>query len=145
MRIQSFFLLTVLLSCNTPKVTYSNEGVLANKDAENKILKYLHADTETSSVIVFTDGFLNHEELEVKIENVVVFSDTLSTDRSSGLAKTLKVENSKDITVTNLNIKYKIKLPAKDLIKYKFVYISKDADTDKDYYVDYSHNWKSFY
>lgn len=140
-----FIIIFCLGGCSSPKIKYENNGYTANPDTEAKFLTKLEAKENNFSVIFFTNGFLSKEKIEVKVDNKVVFSDILETDRSFGLAKTLRINNRYDILIKDLNSGYAFKLKGKKNSKYKYIYISKDADSNSNYVINYSNKLQSFY
>lgn len=130
--------------CSSPKFEYKDYKP-ANEGSVKKFLKTLEAEDSTYSVLFFTNGFLQQEKLEVKNNDEVIFADILETDRSFGLAKTLRVKNQQGILIKDVKTGYSFKLPSKKNVKYKYIYISKDPDKKAGYSVNYSNVLQSFY
>jgi hypothetical protein len=144
-KIYTLPLLLVFIMCSTPKLEYTDFSHPVDENSRNKLLHALEAKDSIYSVLFFTDGFLSNEKIEVRNTDEIIFSDTLITDRSFGLAKILRIKNQRDIIITDLKSKYSFKLSARKNKKYKFIYISKDAESNKDYQIIYSNMLKGFY
>lgn len=83
--------------------------------------------------------------LEVKNDTEIIFSDTLVAERVFGHAKTIRIKNQMDVIITDMKSNYSFKLPAKQNRKYKYIYVSKIAESIKDYTVTYSNTFGGFY
>jgi len=138
-------LLLIFTMCTGPKIEYKDDSHSLDEASLEKFLNTVNAKDPCYSVLFFTNGFLSQEKIEVKNNDEIVFSDTLATDRSFGLAKTLRIKNQHDIVITDLKTKYSFTLPARKNSKYKFIYVSKDADSSTDYVVTYSNTYGGFY
>ncbi|MDV6169436.1 hypothetical protein R1T16_13455 [Flavobacterium sp. DG1-102-2] len=137
-------LLLAFIMCSSPKFEY-NKSSYPIDTSTIKFLNTLKAKDSIYSALFFTDGFLSNEIIEVKNGNEIIFSDTLVTDRVLGLAEIIRVKNQQEILITDLKSKYSFKLPPKKNSKYKFIYISKDAESTKDYNIIYSNTLRGFY
>lgn len=146
MRITFFIFIIILFSkCSTPKFDYSDSKSIANIDTEKKFLANLEAENKMYSVLFFTDGFLENQNIKVKNGDNIIFDEILETDEVLGLANIIRVNNRLDVIVTNKDTNYTFRLPRKKNIKYKYIYISKIVEDDKSYTIKYSNALRGFY
>lgn len=146
MRVSLFIFIIILFSgCSTPKFDYDDSKNTTNIDVEKKFLATLEAENEMYSILFFTDGFLENQNIQIKNGDAIIFDEIPKTDRVLGLANVIRVNNRLDIIVTNIDTDYTFKLPIKKNIKYKYIDISKIVEEDKSYTIKYSNAFRGFY
>lgn len=137
-------LLLSFLGCNSPKIMYTEYKYSISKTSENQILESLDAKDSIYSVLIFTEVFKN-DILKVQNGKEVIFQDTISSDSSLGLAKSLRVFNHEDILITDISLDYSFILKKSKNMKYKYIYIEKKKYENNEYTVTYSNTHRAFY
>lgn len=116
-------LIILTASCSGIKYKYENDQAYLEKWYD-PTMKKLKADNSDTS-IVFLTGYFEKDSVQIKNGSEVLFNSTISTSPQIGLATFEVVKNEKAAYINILKSKKgDIKLPAKFLKKYKFVYIS---------------------
>ena len=130
-------------ACSSPKVEYREYKHVISNYSKNQFLTRYEAKDSTSSLLFFTELYI---ESKIRIENnsIVVFDSIVNTDRVLGLAEVEKIDNRHDCIVYDLENKKSFKISTKKSSKYKFIYLSKDYDTKK-YTITYSNSLRAFY
>ena len=125
----------------TEKIYYTeqtrNDFRSVSEKVQKKFLKDYKADTPEYAILFFTQGF-NGEKLEVKNEEEVIFTDHVTTDKTTGLAKNMRINRNLDTEIYDRETKKKIYVKAEKASKHKFVYIMKDTNGEQPYKITYS-------
>lgn len=138
--IYSLILLLVFVQCSNIKTVSDNSSLNQDDKVIRYILKKNLAEDSDKNVLYFTSGFKN-ETIEVKNGNDIVYNEKTSTIEQLSLAHIQLVRNDKPIVIKfNESI---FSLDYEDLIKYKFVYISRLMNKNK-YLIEYSNKSRIF-
>ena len=138
--IYSLMLLLAFMQCSNIKTVSDNSSLNHDDKTIQYILKKNLAGESEKNILYFTSGF-NDVSIEVKNGNDIVYSGKTSTIDQLSLAHIQLVKNDKPIVI-KFN-KFAFSLNYKDLIKYKFVYISRLMDKNK-YLIEYSNKSRIF-
>lgn len=138
--VYSLVLLFLFVQCSNIK--YVSDGSLLNRDDKNikYILKKNNVEEVNKNILYFTSGFDN-ENIEVKVGNDIVYSEKTSTIAQLSLAYTQVIQNEHPISIKFNNST--VSLNHNNLVKYKFIYISKLMNKEK-YLVEYSNKSRIF-
>ncbi len=119
-----------------------SDASLLNRD--DKTIKYIlkenSAEEVNKNILYFTSGFYN-ENIEVKVGSDIVYSEKTNTIDQLSLAHIQVVQNENPISI-KFNV-FNISLNHNNLIKYKFIYISKFMNKGK-YLIEYSNKSRIF-
>jgi hypothetical protein len=123
-------------------ITYTDK-FKTSTDAQTKaFLKKLNAEGEDYSVLLLTRKFVG-SELTVTAGGKEIYKGYALTDKSNGLAETLRIPNTTDTRIYDTYTKQEVLLEAGDLKKHKFVYVAKTGRTQTPFGVAYSHKLRA--
>ena len=114
-----------------------NDFRAVSEKVQKKFLKDYKADTPEYAILFFTKGF-NGEKIEVKNEEEIIFVDGVTTDKTTGLAKNMRIKVTLDTEIYDKATKKKIYVKSDKVGKHKFIYIMKDTDGEQPYKITYS-------
>ncbi|MDB9384709.1 hypothetical protein PN465_21190 [Nodularia spumigena CS-584] len=134
----------LLLGCASPRIEYVEYERKVNETSKNLILSKLDASDSKYSILLFTEVFEN-DILKVENGDLTIFQDTVVSDPSLGLAKSIRVVNLEDIKVTDVLRNYSFTLKKSININYKYIYISKEKYQTNIYKVTYSNSLRPFF
>lgn len=166
MKYQSLLFLvfiSVLVSCKSTKKTFdsNNNSKTENKlerndnsntfyteqvrndfravsdSAKKKFLDGYNAADSKYSILFFTQGF-NGENFEVTNNKDVIYKGSILTNKKTGLAKNMRVDNTTTIKIYDKETKKTIEINNNKAQKHKFIYLMKTNGTDNKYTITYS-------
>lgn len=114
-----------------------NDFRAVSEKVQKKFLKDYKADTPEYAILFFTKGF-NGEKIEVRNEDEIIFVDGITTDKTTGLAKNMRINVTLDTEIYDSATKKRIYVKTEKVGKHKFVYIMKDTDGEQPYKITYS-------
>ncbi|WP_010255876.1 hypothetical protein [Myroides injenensis] len=88
-------------------------------------LKGMKATEDQYSVVILTQGY-NGENITVKNDSKTFLKSMVMTDRSTGIAKSVRVENLKDFTIEDSYTKGDLIIESDHAKMFKFIYIMKN-------------------
>ncbi|MTG96959.1 MULTISPECIES: hypothetical protein [Myroides] len=97
---------------------------VTEKTKEN-YLKGMRATEDKYSVIILTQGFKG-EDITIKNENKTFLKSMIMSDLSTGIAKSIRIENTKDILVKDSYTKGEVTIETDHAKMFKFIYIMKN-------------------
>lgn len=125
----------------TEKIYYTeqtrNDFRSVSEKVQKKFLKDYKADTPEYAILFFTKGF-NGEKIEVRNDEEIIFVDAVITDKTTGLAKNMRINVTMDTEIYDKETKKKIYVKSENVGKHKFIYIMKDTSGEKPYKITYS-------
>lgn len=163
-KIPFLFLVTLLFAmCKTPKLAtdtttkkaerkkeavaerpifYSeqvkNDFRAVSEGVKDKFLNDYNAAEARYSILFFTKGF-HGEEITVKNAEGKIFSDMMTTSKSSGLARNMRILNTLETEIYDAGNGKTIYINSEMAQKYKFIYVMKDlSNEDIPYKITYS-------
>lgn len=117
-----------------------NDFRAVSDQAKQKFLEAYNATEKQYSILFFTQGF-NGEKLEVKNDNNTLFKGAVKTNKTTGLAKNMRIVNDEETSIYDAATKKTIYINARKASKHKFIYVMKgSANEDKPYKITYSDN-----
>jgi hypothetical protein len=140
--IKIFAIILIISGCSSSVETiYKSETVFSFDPA----IKKLNAESLDKSIVFFTNCFAK-DSVEIRNGNTMLYKNSLETIAQIGLAKLQVVSNLENVEISIPGrTKKRLILKAKDLKKYKYVYISKDDyKSKKDYLVEFTNKAKAF-
>ncbi|MFP5436596.1 MAG: hypothetical protein ACLGH8_02310 [Bacteroidia bacterium] len=123
---------TMLIGCKSYVYTYAEGGYSVSKERETEILKRYNA-TETDYSLLYIKTDFESRPVKIYNDDEILLDKKLEKDLVLGISDILRVPRYKDITINDG--KSKIKLSAKKLLSYKYIYLSKNNRFDKKYTV----------
>ena len=134
----------ILESCSAPKIEFAESKKVISNSSNEEFLNFLKAKDTIYSVVFFTSVF-EHDSIEVKENNKILFADIITSVKSLGLAKTLRINNTSQIKITDVNLDYSFNLKQQLSTKYKYIYIQKKKYDNNRYVITYSNTHRAFY
>ena len=117
-----------------------NDFRAVSDKTRDEFLNGYRATDKKYSILFFTQGF-NSEEVTVKNENDVLFKGLVTTDKSTGLAKNMRIVNTEETEIFDAGSQKTIYISPEMASKHKFIYVMKGNQTDdKPYKITYSDN-----
>lgn len=114
-----------------------NDFRAVSDKVQKKFLKDYKADTPEYAILFFTKGF-NGEEITVKNQEETIFKDIVFTDKTTGLAKNMRIKVGLETEIYDKESKKKIYIKPESVGEHKFIYIMKDTKDEKPYKITYS-------
>lgn len=114
-----------------------NDFRAVSEKVQKKFLKDYKADTPEYAILFFTQGF-NGEKIEVRNEEEIIFVDGVTTDKTTGLAKNMRINVTLETEIYDKATKKKIFIKPEKIKKHKFIYIMKDKNAEQPYKITYS-------
>ncbi|MBB1148624.1 MULTISPECIES: hypothetical protein [unclassified Myroides] len=100
-------------------------------------LQGMQATGEKYSVVILTQGFKG-ENIVVKSDSKTFFKGMTMSDLSNGIAKSVRVENTADFTVTDSYTNSEVTIESDHAKMFKFIYIMKNSSKDNPFKVTFS-------
>lgn len=117
-----------------------NDFRTVSDKTRDEFLNGYRATDKKYSILFFTQGF-NSEEITVKNEDGVLFKGLVATDKNTGLAKNMRILNTKETEIYDKGSRKTIYISPEMAGKHKFIYVMKgNPDKDKPYKITYSDN-----
>lgn len=117
-----------------------NDFRAVSDQAKQKFLEAYNATDKQYSILFFTQGF-NGEKLEVKNDNNILYKGAVKTNKTTGLAKNMRIVNDEETSIYDAATKKTIYINARKASKHKFIYVMKGSvNEDKPYKITYSDN-----
>ncbi|HLV45427.1 MAG TPA: hypothetical protein VKY32_00140 [Flavobacterium sp.] len=117
-----------------------NDFRAVSDKTRDEFLNGYRATDKKYSILFFTQGF-NSEEVTVKNESDVLFKGLVTTDKSTGLAKNMRIVNTEETEIYDAGSKKTIYIAPEMASKYKFIYVMKgNQSEEKPYKITYSDN-----
>ena len=138
------FTLIVLYGCSSPRIDFTDYKNTVSDYSKNKFLSEFEAKDSIFSMIFFTSVF-EKDFITVGDNTKILFNDTITSDKSLGLAKVVRINNTFDVKITDNALDYSFILKKKNNMKYKYIYISKKRYDNNKYEITYSNSLKAFY
>jgi hypothetical protein len=139
-----YILLIVFFSmCKTPIVEFDNSENI-NLGPKEILLKDFKATETKYSVLIFTTG-LEGEKLIVKNGNELIYNDSLRTNKIQPIAKLLRIKNTCNTKVDDLDAHISFEIKTSIMSKYKFVYVRKDYNRNRRYVITYSNRARGMF
>lgn len=148
-----FIILTTLVllitaeSCKTTKpavkskpkaeITHRDDFKAAPDAERQALLKKLNATGDGYSVVIFTKNFKG-EEVVVKNAQKTFYKGYPISNMKSGVAETIRIDNSTDIKVLDSFTKKEATLTTKETKKHKFIYVMQNPGKTNPFTVTYS-------
>ncbi|QYJ68974.1 hypothetical protein [Flavobacterium litorale] len=133
----------ILHGCSSPRIKFAEYEWTLSDDSRNKFLDDFKAKDSIFSIIIFTSVF-KKDLIRVETRNKILFNDTIKSDRSLGLAKIVRINNTFDVKVTDLSLNYSFNLKKKHNVNYKYIYIQRKRYDGNKYVVTYSNTLRQF-
>lgn len=115
-----------------------NDFRAVSEEVKNDFLRAYKATEPQYSILFFTQGF-NGEQITVKNSNGTVYKGSVLTDKTTGLAKNMRILNTENNSIYDQATKKTIFIDTKMAKQYKFIYVMKDlSNTEKPYKITYS-------
>ncbi len=115
-----------------------NDFRSVTETAQRKFLESYNATDKEYSILFFTQGFTG-EEVVVKNDKNTLYKGMVFTDKSTGLAKNMRIVNTDVTSIYDKATKKTIYLNTDKASKHKFIYVMKGNVTDaKPYKITYS-------
>lgn len=115
-----------------------NDFRSVSEGTQKKFLEMYDAEDKEYSILFFTQGFTG-EEVIVTNDNKVLYKGMVFTDKSTGLAKNMRVTNTKNTSIYDTATKKTIYLNSDKASKHKFIYVMKgDTNNEKPYKITFS-------
>ncbi len=96
-----------------------------SESTKDTYLKGMRAQSENYSVVILTQGYKG-ENISVKNENETFYNAMTMSDLSTGIAKSIRIDNSLDFTVWDNYTKGEVIIENELAKKFKFIYIMKN-------------------
>lgn len=158
-----FFCAMVLFSCNTtknktavapaktedkkeeaktPEVYYTeqirNDFRAVSENTQYQFLEAYKATEKQYSILFFTQGF-NGEDITVKNNKGTLYKGSVTTNKTTGLAKNMRIVNTETTSIYDKATKKTIYIHPEKIGTHKFVYIMKgNLSDEKPYKITYS-------
>lgn len=100
-------------------------------------LQGMQATGDKYSVVILTQGFKG-ENIVVKNSNKTFFKGMTMSDLSNGIAKSVRVENTDDFTITDTYTNSEVTIESDHAKMFKFIYIMKNSSKDNPFKVTFS-------
>ena len=134
------FILFLLFGCSNVKSKFLNEVPDFNK----YMLEKLDA-TESNKSLIFLTAWFEKDTVQIINGEKMLRNEPTKTISQLSLAVAQVVENDKDVTIKVLSKQEtQITLTKNNLVKYKFIYISRSLDNRKKYLVEYTNKIRYF-
>lgn len=115
-----------------------NDFRAVSDSAKKKFLDGYNASDSKYSILFFTQGYRG-ENIEVTNDKNVIYKGSVLTNKSTGLAKNMRVDNTTTIKIYDKETKKSIEIDNKKAQKHKFIYVMKgDINSDKPYTITFS-------
>lgn len=134
------FIFLLLISCSNVKSKFLNEV----QDFDKNTLEKLKA-TESNKSIIFLTAWFENDTVQIINGKKMLRNEPANTISQLSLAVVQVVENDKDVAIKVLSEpETQITLTKNNLVKYKFIYISRSLDNRKMYFVEYTNKIRYF-
>lgn len=115
-----------------------NDFRAVTETAQKKFLESYNATDKEYSILFFTQGFTG-EEVVVKNDKNTLYKGMVFTDKSTGLAKNMRIANTDITSIYDKATKKTIYIDTDKARKHKFIYVMKgNANEDKPYKITFS-------
>src|SRR5690606_5777799 len=115
-----------------------NDFRAVSESAQQKFLEAYNATDKQYSILFFTQGF-NGEDVIVKNGNSTLYKGSVLTNKTTGLAKNMRIVNTEVTSIYDKATKKTIYINTNKASKHKFVYVMKgNPDEEKPYKITYS-------
>ncbi|MBA5792350.1 hypothetical protein H1R17_07425 [Flavobacterium sp. xlx-214] len=115
-----------------------NDFRAVTENAQYKFLEAYKATDKQYSILFFTQGF-NGDDVVVKNNDETIFKGSVLTNKKTGLAKNMRINNTEETSIYDKSTKKTIYIKGDKARKHKFIYVMKgNADEDKPYKITYS-------
>src|SRR5690606_38976587 len=115
-----------------------NDFRAVSESAQQKFLEAYNATDKQYSILFFTQGF-NGENVVVKNDNTTLYKGSVLTNKTTGLAKNMRIVNSERTSILDKATQKTIYIDADKARKHKFIYVMKgNVNDDKPYKITYS-------
>ncbi|WP_143037777.1 hypothetical protein [Paenimyroides marinum] len=115
-----------------------NDFRAVSESAQQKFLEAYNATDKQYSILFFTQGF-NGEDVIVKNDNSTLYKGSVLTNKTTGLAKNMRIVNTEVTSIYDKATKKTIYINTNKASKHKFVYVMKgNPDEEKPYKITYS-------
>ncbi|MFV0573280.1 MAG: hypothetical protein ACK5M1_12760 [Xanthomarina gelatinilytica] len=135
----------LLFNCKSYDETIKKYRPLPEHAVSEALEKY-DAKNEHYSLLIFTSGF-SDDDLKITNDSIL-FNGLLKSDKSMGLSKIIRINNSHNVNIIDKTNNKSIRLTRSNLVKYKYCYIRKNVgiykNKSKFYTVIYSNSLRGF-
>lgn len=114
-----------------------NDFRSVSQKVQDKFLSDYNADEDGFAILFFTQGF-NGEKVVVKNDEGTLFKGDVTTDKTTGLAKNMRIKSSVNTEIHDKETNKTFYINAKKAQKHKFVYVMKDSKSEKPYKITFS-------
>lgn len=115
-----------------------NDFRAVSENTQYQFLEAYKATEKQYSILFFTQGFTG-EEITVKNDDGTLFKGSVLTDKSTGLAKNMRILNTEITSIYDKTTRKTIYINPEKARKHKFVYVMKgDLNDDKPYKITFS-------
>lgn len=119
------------------KVQYKDDFRAAGDKEKATLLKNLKATDAKYSVLIFTKNFKG-EKIVVSNASSTLYSENLISNLKSGIASTIRIDNTQDTKVYDNFTKKEAIIETKEAQKHKFIYVMKNPGADNPFVITYS-------
>lgn len=120
-----------------PDVQYKDDFRAATEQDKHDLLNRLKATGAGYSVLIFTKNFKG-EKIKVSNTKKTLYNDNLISNLKSGIAGTIRIDNTADTTVFDNLTKKDVVIEAAEAQKHKFIYLMKNPGADNVFTITYS-------
>ncbi|UUV20540.1 hypothetical protein [Paenimyroides aestuarii] len=115
-----------------------NDFRAVSASTQQKFLEMYDATAKEYSILFFTQGFTG-EEMVVKNNNSTLYKGMVFTEKSTGLAKNMRIVNTEITSIYDKATQKTIYINTDKATKHKFIYVMKgDINTEKPYKITFS-------
>jgi len=109
-----------------------------SENSRDLYLKGMSATDEKYSVVILTKGYKG-ENIQIKNDSKTFYSGMVMSDLKSGIAKSIRIDNTKDFTIYDNFTKRSLTIESNYASLFKFIYIMKNnSDKEIPFRITYS-------